>query len=72
MNSLHHQCIDEVGTGLLVVGRADDGTVEAVELPGSDVLAVQWHPEMSYHMGPEHHAPFRVFLEACRAALGQG
>ena len=46
VNSLHHQTVDRLGADLVVTGRADDGTVEAVELPGSDVLAVQWHPEM--------------------------
>jgi putative glutamine amidotransferase len=42
----HHQAVAEVGAGLSVVGVADDGTVEAVELPGDGfVLGVQWHPE---------------------------
>jgi gamma-glutamyl-gamma-aminobutyrate hydrolase PuuD len=42
----HHQAIDQVATGLEVVGHADDGTVEAVEMPGRPfVLGVQWHPE---------------------------
>lgn len=46
VNSLHHQAVEAVGRGLAVTGRADDGTVEALELDGSSVLAVQWHPEM--------------------------
>lgn len=46
VNSLHHQTIDTVGEGLSVVARAHDGTVEAVEMVGRDVIAVQWHPEM--------------------------
>ncbi len=46
VNSLHHQTIDRLGEGLTVTGRADDGTVEALEMPGRDVVAVQWHPEM--------------------------
>jgi gamma-glutamyl-gamma-aminobutyrate hydrolase PuuD len=41
----HHQAIDEPGDGLRVVGRAADGIVEALELDGAFVLAVQWHPE---------------------------
>jgi putative glutamine amidotransferase len=46
VNSRHHQCVDQVGTGLVVVARAADNVVEAVELPGKRfVLAVQWHPE---------------------------
>lgn len=47
VNSLHHQAVDTVGQGLRVVGRADDGTVEAIEHEDPDwpMLAVQWHPE---------------------------
>jgi putative glutamine amidotransferase len=42
----HHQAIDQLGAGLKVVGRAHDGTIEAVELSTADfVLGVQWHPE---------------------------
>jgi gamma-glutamyl-gamma-aminobutyrate hydrolase PuuD len=42
----HHQAVDTVGADLSVVGVADDGTVEAVELAGRGfVLGVQWHPE---------------------------
>ncbi|GAA4530361.1 gamma-glutamyl-gamma-aminobutyrate hydrolase family protein [Amycolatopsis samaneae] len=42
----HHQAIDQLGDGLVPVGWAADGTVEAAELPGENfVLGVQWHPE---------------------------
>jgi gamma-glutamyl-gamma-aminobutyrate hydrolase PuuD len=41
----HHQAVDQPGDGLRVVGRAADGIVEAMELDGQFVLAVQWHPE---------------------------
>lgn len=42
----HHQAADVPAPGLSVVGRATDGTTEAVELTGKDfVLGVQWHPE---------------------------
>jgi putative glutamine amidotransferase len=46
VNSLHHQVIDEVGEGLAVTGRSPDGTAEVLELAGSAVLGVQWHPEL--------------------------
>ena len=46
VNSRHHQCVDRVASGLVVVAKAPDGVVEALELPGRRfVLAVQWHPE---------------------------
>jgi putative glutamine amidotransferase len=42
----HHQAVDRVGRGLVVVARADDGTIEAVEDPTRFVVGVQWHPEV--------------------------
>jgi gamma-glutamyl-gamma-aminobutyrate hydrolase PuuD len=42
----HHQSLDRVADGLVVTGRAADGTVEAVELTDAPfVVGVQWHPE---------------------------
>src|SRR3954451_5840474 len=49
VNSFHHQAVDKVGDGLRVVGRASDGTVEAIEGAGF-LVGVQWHAEtMSAH-----------------------
>jgi putative glutamine amidotransferase len=44
----HHQAVDRLGAGLVASAYAEDGTVEAVELPSGAgwVLGVQWHPEM--------------------------
>ena len=43
----HHQAVDRLGPGLLPSAHAEDGTVEAIELPSAPwVLGVQWHPEM--------------------------
>jgi gamma-glutamyl-gamma-aminobutyrate hydrolase PuuD len=42
----HHQAVDRVAPGLRIVGRADDGTPEALEADdGRPVFGVQWHPE---------------------------
>ncbi|WKX73353.1 gamma-glutamyl-gamma-aminobutyrate hydrolase family protein [Streptomyces sp. XD-27] len=43
----HHQAVDRLGDGLVTSAFADDGTVEALELPEAPgfVLGVQWHPE---------------------------
>lgn len=46
-NSAHHQAVKRVAEDLKVVGRSEDGVVEALEPidPEIPLLAVQWHPE---------------------------
>jgi len=45
VNSYHHQAVDDPGA-LTVTGRADDGTIESLEMPDKRfALGVQWHPE---------------------------
>ncbi len=56
-NTLHHQAVDDPGTGLVVSARAADGTVEAIEAPDAPVLGVQWHPELLLDR-PAHAALF--------------
>lgn len=46
VNSMHHQGIRDVGSGLVASAFGEDGVVEAVEAPGlSFLVGVQWHPE---------------------------
>jgi putative glutamine amidotransferase len=54
VNSFHHQAVEKLGEGVAVTGRTSDGVVEALEIPGRDVLGVQWHPEL-------YRAPDPVF-----------
>jgi len=57
-NSLHHQAIQQPAPALDVVAHAEDGVIEAVELPGKRfVIGVQWHPECL----PEEPAIQRLF-----------
>lgn len=46
VNSLHHQTIDTLGSGLRTTAVADDGTIEGIEHESLPIVAVQWHPEM--------------------------
>ena len=46
VNSLHHQVLADLAPSLVATAVADDAVIEAVELPGRPVVAVQWHPEM--------------------------
>src|SRR5437667_181004 len=57
-SSHHHQGIDEVGEGLVAVGRSDDGLVEAVEREEGWLVAVQWHPEDTAENDPAQQALF--------------
>lgn len=43
----HHQAVKNVGRGLRVVARSEDGVIEALErIAGGFGLFVQWHPEL--------------------------
>jgi putative glutamine amidotransferase len=46
VKSAHHQGLEELGEGVVATGEADDGIVEAIELPDrSFAVGVLWHPE---------------------------
>jgi len=46
VKSAHHQGVEELGEGVVISGHADDGVVEAIELPDrSFAVGVLWHPE---------------------------
>lgn len=65
VNSFHHQGLKAIAPELRVAGRAEDGLVEAVDLPERGwVLGVQWHPEMMYAAHAEHLTPFTGLVEA--------
>nr|WP_318654301.1 gamma-glutamyl-gamma-aminobutyrate hydrolase family protein [Anaeromyxobacter paludicola] len=67
VNSTHHQAVKRPGTGVLVSARAQDGVVEAIELPDLPfALGVQWHPEACAVHEPRHAAVFRGLVEAAR------
>jgi putative glutamine amidotransferase len=52
VNSWHHQAVDRCASPLREVGWAEDGVVEAIEMPGHPVLGVQWHPEWHSRQDP--------------------
>ena len=62
----HHQEVDRLGASLAVTARAADGTVEAVERPGSAgwFLGLQWHPEDTYLQDERQACIVKAFLAA--------
>ncbi|MCU1547881.1 MAG: gamma-glutamyl-gamma-aminobutyrate hydrolase family protein [Arthrobacter sp.] len=63
----HHQAVARVADGLAVTAVAEDGTIEALEDPERWVASVQWHPEAVELSAEERLAPFKAFVNVCRA-----
>ncbi|KQO64671.1 gamma-glutamyl-gamma-aminobutyrate hydrolase family protein [Curtobacterium sp. Leaf261] len=62
VRSSHHQAVGALGAGLVAVGAAPDGTVEAIEHERAPLWCVQWHPEDTGAVGD-------VLEDLLRAAL---
>jgi putative glutamine amidotransferase len=60
--SHHHQALDQLGTGLIPVGWAEDDLLEAVELEDGWVLGVQWHAEATAATDPTQQAIFDALV----------
>ncbi|MDX1521677.1 MAG: gamma-glutamyl-gamma-aminobutyrate hydrolase family protein [Anaerolineae bacterium] len=65
--SWHHQGIDQVAPSLKVIARAADGVIEALEMPGNpNLLAVEWHPELTAAEDPTQQRIFDALVEMTR------
>ena len=63
----HHQAIDELGKGLKITAKSEDGIIEAVELTDHPFgVAVQWHPEQTL----DDLRIFEGLIEAARKYRG--
>jgi putative glutamine amidotransferase len=65
VNSMHHQAIRELGTGLIASSFAPDGVIESVE-PTSEqwMIGVQWHPESLVDQDARMRALYDAFIAA--------
>jgi putative glutamine amidotransferase len=72
-NSLHHQALEQIASGLRVTGRAPDGVIEAVEGEGDAfVLGVQCHPEQLWHaVDTRWQRVFQAFVAAAAEQKAQ-
>jgi putative glutamine amidotransferase len=68
VKSAHHQGVGELGEGVVASGYADDGIVEAIELPErSFAVGVLWHPEED-----ERSRVIGALVEEARSRAGAG
>jgi putative glutamine amidotransferase len=64
----HHQAIDKLGSGLEVLGRGPDGTIEAVGIESTGwARGVQWHPEDTAKSDANQHGLFARLVKEARA-----
>lgn len=52
VNSYHHQVVAVLGSGVIASATSSDGVIEAIELPHTPVVGVQWHPERFREVDP--------------------
>lgn len=65
--SWHHQAVRELAGGLNIIARAPDGIVEAIELVDRpELVAVQWHPELTAENDPNQQRLFDWLVNAAR------
>ncbi len=63
---VHHQALDRVADGLVVVGQTADGIVHACESAGDAwVVATQWHPEDTSATDAQQQSLFTALIDAC-------
>lgn len=61
VNSTHHQAVCELGEGLILEAKSEDGVIEAISLSGHPFAwGVEWHPERL-----EKDPIIPAFLKAC-------
>ena len=73
VNSHHHQAIEVIGRDLVATAWSNDGLVEALEDPRSDlfVMAVQWHPELGWQGDEFSQRIFSRFVTEARKSKPQ-
>ncbi|MGN1281478.1 MAG: gamma-glutamyl-gamma-aminobutyrate hydrolase family protein [Succinivibrio sp.] len=65
VNSIHHQAIKDLGSGLMVNAVSEDGLVEAVKADGFRyIFGVQWHPEYDFHKNHFSSLIFKDFIKS--------
>ncbi len=66
VNSVHRQGVKDLGRGLTINAKAEDGIVEAFTIDHHDnfAMGVQWHPEYDYAYDKHSKKIFNAFADA--------
>ena len=65
VNSFHHQAVKELGKGLAIDAKADDGIIECIHYDDKSqwILGLQFHPEQLCRSNDEFRAIFSEFVK---------
>jgi putative glutamine amidotransferase len=65
VNSRHQEAVVETSDRAVTSARADDGVIEAIEIPGRRfAIGVQWHPEAFAMQDHPCNSLFGAFVQA--------
>jgi putative glutamine amidotransferase len=69
VNSRHQEAVVAVSDQAVVAARADDGVIEAVEIPSKRfAIGIQWHQELLARQDHPGDAIFKAFIQAAEQA----
>ena len=65
VNSYHHQAVKDLGKGLVIDAKADDGIIESIHYDDISqwILGVQFHPEQLSRNNEDFRAIFSEFIK---------
>lgn len=67
VNSIHHQGVRKLGSGLVAAAQSPDGLVEGLYDPDARfIMGVQWHPEFLLETDPGALRIFTMLTDASR------
>ena len=69
VNTSHTMCVKDVGEGLEVTARSDDGVVEAIEHRTLPITGFQFHPERIFRRDPRY---LRIIVDALERGTSKG
>lgn len=67
INSFHHQAIKKLGENLDAVAWSSDNVIEAIESKDKNIVAVQWHPELTAPYDVDSLNLFKDLVERSKA-----